>query len=389
MTTRTISAGRVETSLAPAQVKSSTMLRMAYLDTLKIGLTALVIAHHAGQAYGDTGGQWPIFNDIRSPLLGPFFGVNASFFMGLFFLISGYFVPYAFDRKGPAMFLKDRFRRLGIPLLAWALVVSVPILYFSQDEPRSWWQFLGSVYPDEIPFLFSHLWFVAHLLVYALGYALWRGLTRRSQFHAADMPLPTHRTLLAYVLVLALTAAIVRVWYPIDRWATLLIVPAELAHVPQYLSLFVLGIVAYRGDWLRRLPTATSLTWLGIGLAAAAARYVVDLNGWQRLRSNPAVTHLAWNVWEAFICVGLCVGLLILFREHLNRQPGRLLTAVAGAAYAAYIIHAIVVIVLQFGMDGVALAPLAKFGLVTLVGVPLSFGLGHLLRQVPGAKRVL
>ena len=119
MTTRTMSAERMEPRMAPTQVKAFPTTRLAFLDNLKIGLTALVIAHHAGQAYGPTGGQWPIFSPERSPVLGPFFGVNAAFFMGLFFLISGYFLPRAYDHKGAVTFLKDRFRRLGIPLLFW------------------------------------------------------------------------------------------------------------------------------------------------------------------------------------------------------------------------------------------------------------------------------
>jgi uncharacterized membrane protein YcfT len=113
MTTLSIKAANTD---LPVSVKAGIKSRMAYLDKLKVALTILVIAHHAGQAYGPTGGQWPIFSLERSALLGPFFSVNASFFMGLFFLISGYFVPRAFDRKGSVIFLKDRFRRLGIPL---------------------------------------------------------------------------------------------------------------------------------------------------------------------------------------------------------------------------------------------------------------------------------
>jgi len=382
---------RVEPRLAPAQVKAFSTTRLAFLDNLKIGLTALVIAHHAGQAYGPTGGQWPIFSPERSPVLGPFFGVNAAFFMGLFFLISGYFLPRAYDHKGAVTFLKDRFRRLGIPLLVWGLLVTGPILYFTQDEPRSLWQFLSYVYSNEIPFLFSHLWFVAHLLVYALGYVLWRQLTRRAKLaDAVDKFLPTHRTLLAYALLLGLTTAVVHTWYPIDRWVTLLVVPVEIAHVPQYLSLFIIGILAYRGDWLRRLPTTTGMTWLGIGLTAALARYVHDLGGWRWLASIPeAIYGLVWSTCEAFICVGLCVGLLVLFRERFNGQPGRLLSAMAGAAYAAYIIHVVVVLGVQFGLVSAPLPPFAKFVLVTLVGVPLSFGIGSLLRQLPGAKKVL
>lgn len=391
MTTRTISAERLDVRITGAEAKPAATTRLAYVDKLKVGLTILVIAHHAGQAYGPTGGQWPIFSPERSAWLGPFFAVNASFFMGLFFLISGYFVPGVFDRKGALTFLNDRLRRLGIPLLFWALLLTGPLLYFTQDEPRTFWQFLNYLYPNQIPFLFAHLWFVSHLLVYAAGYALWRQVTRRARLtDASEMPLPTHGTLLAFALLLALTTAVVRIWYPIDRWVTVLVVPAEIAHLPQYLSLFVLGIIAYRGDWLRRLPAATGLTWLVIGLTAALARYAYSLGGWRWLSPVPAaIDGLVWSTWEVLICVGLSVGLLVLFRERFNAQPGRLLIAMAGAAYAAYIVHMLVVLGLQFGLEPAALPPFTKFVLVTLVGAPLSFGIGHALRQLPGAKKIL
>jgi hypothetical protein len=239
--------------------------------------------------------------------------------------------------------------------------------------------------------LYAHLWFVGHLLVYALGYALWRRLTRNAQLpDVAELPLPTHKTLLAYTLLLALVSAVVRDWYPIDRWVTLLVVPSEIAHLPQYLSLFVLGILAYRGDWLRRLPAATGMTWLGIGLAAAVARYAYSLSGQDWLAAVPELLEgLVWPTWEALMCVGLSVGLLVLFRERLNAQPGRLLSALSGAAYAAYIVHVLVVIGLQSGLASVSLPPFAKFIAVSLAGAALSFGIGHLLRQLPGARKVL
>ncbi len=390
MTTQTMTRQRVETGIA-RQVAASATTRLAFMDNLKVALTALVIAHHAGQAYGPTGGSGLIFSPERAPVLGPFFGVNAAFFMGLFFLISAYFVPRAFDRKGAGTFLSDRFRRLGIPILLWALLVSGPIAYFSQDAPGSFWQFVSSLYPGKVADLFSHLWFLGHLLVYALGYALWRWLARYVKLpNGADIPLPTQRGLLAFTLLLGVVTAIVHIWYPIDRWATLLVVPAEVAHLPQYLSLFVIGIIAYRGDWLRRLPTATGMTWLGIGLTASAARYAHDLGGSRWMPSLPwAIEGIVMSTWEAFICVGLSVGLLVLFRERFNGQPGRLLSAMSGAAYAAYVFHLLVVVALQFSLVEVPLPPFAKFALVALAGVAISFALGHLQRRVLGAKRAL
>ncbi len=43
--------------------------------------------------------------------------------MGFFFLLAGYFTPAALERKGYARFIGDRFLRLGLPLLAFGLVL--------------------------------------------------------------------------------------------------------------------------------------------------------------------------------------------------------------------------------------------------------------------------
>jgi glucan biosynthesis protein C len=80
------------------------------------------------------------------------------------------------------------------------------------------------------------------------------------------------------------------------------------------------------------------------------------------------------------------VGLLVLLRDRLNRAPGKLLGALVGAAFGAYIIHLFVVIGLQAGMGAVTLGPFIKFLLVTLIAVILSFGIAHLAKKVPGLK---
>jgi len=68
---------------------------------------------------------------------------------------------------------------------------------------------------------------------------------------------------------------------------------------------------------------------------------------------------------------------------------GKLLSLMAGAAHVTYIIHLLVVIGIQFGLNAIALTPFTKFVLVTLLGTILSFGIGHLMRQLPGAKKIL
>src|SRR5574340_439625 len=99
--------------------------RLYYLDNLKVFLIVLVIAHHVGQAYGTTGGAWFYsYPGERVKALENFFGFNASFFMGLFFFISGYFSPRSLDRHGVGKFIGDKLLRFGVPLLFAAFVMT-------------------------------------------------------------------------------------------------------------------------------------------------------------------------------------------------------------------------------------------------------------------------
>jgi len=372
--------------------------RLYFIDSLRILLISMVVAHHAGQAYGPTGGDWPIFSPERTPLLGPFFPVNAAFFMGLFFLISGYFIPGSFDRKGVGVFLKDRLWRLGIPLLFMGFVVISPIVYSgyaSEGGGLSFWQFFLRIYIGQWQVEIAHMWFVAHLFVYAIGYSLWRLIMKRRPITSTlNKPIPGNKAILIFTIGLALVTAAVRIWYPIDRWEKLLfVIPSEIAHLPQYLSMFVLGIIAFRRDWFHRMPTKTGKIWLGIGLTASAARYAYNYWGQSFL---PRLTgtggfnwrSLVWSTWEAFICVGMCVGLLILFRELFNKQS-KFMSVLSNYAYTVYIIHVLVVVGIQFSIVSLAVTPFIKFALVTLFGIIFSFALSHLIKKLPFTRRIL
>lgn len=86
-------------------------------------LTILVILHHLMITYAGTGG-WYYKEDRQDAAVdalgGWFCSVDQAYFMGLLLLISAYFVPGSYDRKGSARFLKDRLIRLGIPLVVFS-----------------------------------------------------------------------------------------------------------------------------------------------------------------------------------------------------------------------------------------------------------------------------
>ena len=369
--------------------------RMVFVDALRVAVIVMVVAHHASQPYGPTGGEWPITDPSNSEWLAPFYIVNAAFGMGLLFLLAGYFVPKSYDRIGARRFLSSRWIRIGIPLAIFVLLVNVPVAFLLESPRLSPGEFVHSLYDSGLQNAYVHLWFLGHLLLYSAAYVGWRLIAdRKTERSRREWPVPSHSAIVGFVVVLALATWVVRWWYPIDEWVPLFfVVAAEPAHLVQYVALFAVGVIAYRGDWLRRLSTKTGMIWLAIGLVAAVGIYVVRLSASDRWSDIYAGGGFGWqsllaSTWEALICVGMCLGLIVLFRQVFHRT-NRLLVAMAAASYAAYILHLMIVVGLQAGMEGVDLPALAKFAMVFTFGVLLAFGIGHLSRRVPGVRSVL
>ena len=379
----------------PIQSVENNKQRLHYLDHIRVALTVLVIAHHASQAYAPMSSSWLISNPTKSAVLMPFATVNAAFFMGLFFFVSGYFVPGAFDRKGTGGFLKTRFVRLGLPAIVVPVFVFAPVMYLIMGRGYSLAGFISNLYQSGWQLLYIHLWFLLHLLMYTLGYALWRLITNRFNFRVrSDGKIPWHAVLLVFIFILVLFTWIVRFRYTINQWIPLFyLIPAEMAHLPQYISMFIMGILVYRFKALDRLPTTVGMVWLGIGVVLGAWYYADILSGESFMISLPIsgknLGSLAWSGWEALVCVGLGVGLLTLFREWINQPAGRLMAAITRSQYGTYIIHILVVVGVQAGLDSISLTPFIKFGIVTVVAVIISFWISHLLVKIPVLKKVI
>lgn len=91
---------------------------------------------------------------------------------------------------------------------------------------------------------------------------------------------------------------------------------------------------------------------------------------------------------EAFICVGLILGLTVFFRSYCDR-PGRWLDHLDGNVYGVYLVHIFVVWTLQVGILDAPLSATAKFAIATVAGLVVSFSIVAILRQIRLVRRVV
>jgi len=375
--------------------------RLFFLDHLRAALAILVVLHHVAMVYG---GIQPFYYlepptstlGFLAPLI--FVLLNQGWFMGAFFLLAGYFTPGSYDRKGSGSFIKDRLIRLGIPLLVFYFVLN-PIAgfgYFLQagNTAGLTWQAFWGAYPDLVGL--GPLWFVAMLLIFNFGYAVWRMLRKnRSSSSTDESPIPGYLKIGLFILAMALVSYLVRIYIPLGK--SVLGFPT-LAYLAQYISFFVIGTIAYRRDWFRRLPGKMGVAGFVIAMVATFTLFALGFLSFLKAIETGAALIPPWGfgtwqsavytLWDSIFAVGMSMAAITFFRRYFNKQ-NRLGTFLAQQSYAVYIIHIPIIIFLAYGLRGVEIASMLKFGMAALIVVPTCFIVAYLIRKIPGVSRVL
>ena len=384
--------------------KATGQTRMLYIDNMRVLLISLVIVGHMAITYGAPLGDWyyrdkgqvgPVFAIATMFLL----GIGASFLLGLFYLIAGYFTPHPYDRKGAKRFIVERLVRLGIPLIFYALVINPLVTYWAAVAGGYNGAFQEYVSTHLIALeraSIGPLWFVEALLAFSIVYALGRflfGAKTGCSSSQPSLPVPGNGSITLFALGLGLVTFIVRIWAPFGWWWEP--IHQEPAHFPQYIAMFAIGIIAYRRNWFALLPATQASTWGWIALALVPGLPVLAVAaGALRGEFDPAVAggvtwlSLAYSLWEAFIGVALVIAVLAWFRNRFNYQ-GRLVRAMSATAYAVYVLHPLIIVPLALALSDVRLSLELKFILFAPLAVAVCFLAAHLVRMIPGIRNVL
>ncbi len=405
---------RTDTHEMEVSVQSSTVTgkgteygktRIYFADYLRAALVSLVILHHAAITYGAAGSFYytePATDSIARVVLSLFINFNQAWFLGLFFLISGYFSPASFDRKGPRQFLKDRLIRLGIPLLIFFFVLNPITVYIAFSHlPAAQLSEQGITLPLSVNWQFyvqavgtGPLWFVELLLIFELGYAAWRVAARNANAKGEEgYPLPSYRKIAAFILLLAVASYLIRIILPINM--SVLGFPS-LFDLPQYLSFFLVGTVAARGNWLMKMSSSMAKRFFGIALIAtvtllplAIIGMMVSSLGWGSPLGYGSLSSAFYALWDSTFAVGTSMFVIAFFRSHFI-SPGRLWNFASKNFYGAYILQApVIVTIAAIVLSSIHMESLLKFALASVIILPLTWSMAFLLRKVPFADRVL
>ena len=97
--------------------------RLHSLDSMRAILMLIGVYFHVAHAYTDEPNFWSRNPESVSAFFSLFNVITHYFRMHAFFLIAGFFGALLYERKGGKEILKNRFKRLNLPLLVYVVAL--------------------------------------------------------------------------------------------------------------------------------------------------------------------------------------------------------------------------------------------------------------------------
>lgn len=376
------------------------------LGYLRMFLTLLVVAHHAVLAYHTYAppppksldgnllwGAFPVVDSQKWPGIDLLVGFNDTFFMSLMFLISGVFAWSSLTRKGTGTFVRDRFKRLGIPFLLSAAVLA-PLAYYPSylqiEKPTgsffTQWLAIGKWPAGPAWFLWVLLAFVCvAAIIHTIAPRFFAALGRIAE-KLGTRPIAFFAALIAVsaIAYLPLAAA-----YTSMHWASAGPFFVQTSRILHYAVYFIIGIgvgaaglnsglLANDGKLARRWPLWIVASLLGFALAVITFLTVMSTYA----KGGPGTGLLTFgNFTFVLSCAASSFACLAFFTRFV-RKPNRIADSLSANAYGIYLLHYVCVTWLQYALLDAKLSGAAKGSLVFVGAVVLSWAISATWKRV-------
>jgi surface polysaccharide O-acyltransferase-like enzyme len=384
---------------ANVQVAPAAKSRNLALDRARTFLTLVVLLHHAVIPYTHFGHtdpkSWIGFDMVVL--------ATDSFFMAMFFFLSGLFVWPGLGHKAPAIFLRDRLLRLGLPF-AVAAFTAIPIAYYAislRQHPEIgfsdfWWRTITSG-----PWPSGPIWFVWVLLIFDLTASL---LYRQSPHlldpinHFSQRGFDRPSTFFLLLLSVSAVAYIpALLYFGPNRWFQFGPLDVQASRALLYATYFFIGAGIGAANFQRGVLSETgrlaksSWGWIAVTLGPYSLLWVMIYIK-RELLGNPPVQPQWYLAIYGFFFVAFSAAILFAILAYFLSFNGRgssVLDPMQADAYGMFLVHYPIALWLQYWLFDSDLPAIMKAIIVFVLTVAFSWMLTRVLRQIPGATRVL
>jgi glucan biosynthesis protein C len=383
--------------------------RSFWIDNLKSFITVLVVAHHAALAYTTfsffdkttyINSTHPVVDNSRWIGLDVFASFNDAFFMALMFLISGLFFFSGLKNKGRLKLLANRGKRLGVAFVFAELFI-IPIAYIPAYYLANHQFNISSFITDYLihqqwpvgPPWFIWLLLAFNLLATSLPERFYTGIAHLF----IDLIKKPWSFFTFWFLIVALSLIPLSLWIGQYTWTGFGPFDFQLNRVLFYFVFFLFGAILGSVSWEEhlikndRLLNQPSLTWIILSLVSFGIVELINFWGYGFMAVNligKPIANLIFMLFFIATTVTTCFAFMIIFRNYRNRTS-TVWKSLSKNAYGIYLFHYVFITWLQFALLNIGIPAGAKFLLVFLVSLIVSWGLVDMLKRLKWVSSII
>lgn len=325
----------------------------------------------------------------------------------LLFFIAGAGSRLALEFRSAREYVKERVKRLLIPLVFGVLVVLPPMLYYWPSSPkRSYGHFLAFLYRD-FPSVFynggnlswRHLWFIFYLFVFSLMALPLFLYLRRGSGHRVTSKLAAFLGKRGAIFLLGIPLAIIQATLAV-KWPSIFVVGGyciynDMARFVFYITIFIYGYLVCSDEKLwraierhRRISLLLAAVCMLLMIAASirSRELAARVRGLSTAGQTPGyMMYMALGGFNSWLWLLAFLG---LGRKHLN-SGSKVLEYAREASYPFYISHETLMVVIGFYLVKLRTPAIVEFFVLGITTFLATMALYDLLIRRTNVTRFL
>jgi hypothetical protein len=315
--------------------------RLYYADWLRVLVVLSLIPYHAALTYTGIGSTY-IIKPIHNSGVLPFIIITASldsFFMALLFFVSGIATFYSLHHENDDEFIRERLRKLLVPLLLGLMILCPIQAYFKglyEGFSGSFLEFIPEFFSPKIGhyLFYAHLWFLFYLFIFSfICLPLFRRwINQEQKLNKLSLFLCKGNNIYIPILYISITEMILRPFFPgsltlIMDWANDIV----------YLSLYIFGFV-YASD--KKIQERVSKLAGISGIFAITVPILYMIMDYLFLTEGKWVPNstILWASTKGFYECCAIIFFVWVGKKYLNRKSS-ILSYLSKGSFAYYLLH--------------------------------------------------
>ncbi len=362
------------------------------LDWLRVLTILSVFLYHIGMFFNSS--SWHVKNNETTQILTIFMDSFHHWRLPLLVFISGAGTILAAAKRSTKAFVKERNRRLMIPLLFAMLVIVPPQIYLEFiDRYTSYADFYPTVFEfQEYPkgsFSWHHMWFVFYIFFFSMLLIPLLNFLKSDRskrfISLCERAFSSKYAMFLLVIVPVITQLLLKPYFPkVTHNFT-----KDWAYIALLICFFIFGMIVASSEKLWQILKERRVLHLKFAIGIHVLFYILYALPWKEYQPYFPINFRSLYDFFGVIIAWTMMLCVVGYGQILLNRPHKHLPALNEAIYPFYILHQTVILVLGYLMLSLSMALVPKMIVLTVASFLVIVALYLLLVRPFNVMRFL